>query len=65
MPTKRRVWTASYAAGAAMCLGHGFASLDPAKTAGTNADWILVTLCLVPGLVLPVATVRQAEKRGG
>ena len=40
----RRLWNIIYSAGAVYCFAAGYATLSPANSADTNADFVFVTL---------------------
>lgn len=69
VPTNPRLWKGAYAVGAVLYVLGGITALKPANTAGTNADWFLVAVApligvLATGVVLPGASLWFAKRRG-
>lgn len=69
VPTNPRLWKWAYTAGAVLCVLGGISALKPANTAGTNADWFLVAVAPLIGVLAtvfapPGASVWFAKRRG-
>ena len=59
-----RIWPFIYLAGAILCVIGGYGSLAPAQTAGTNADWIFITITLVSTSLFPLGAMAFSRLRG-
>jgi len=59
-----QAWKLIYAIGGAGFLVSGYTSLDPASTAGTNSDWVFVTLSFVSSCVFPLVAMAYSRRKG-
>jgi len=59
----RKAWKFIYLAGAVLCIFGGYNSLSPARTAGTNADWVFVTIAFVATSIFPLAAMAYSRRR--
>ena len=60
----RKIWPFIYLVGAVLCVIGGYGSLAPAQTAGTNADWIFITITLVTTSLFPLGAMAFSRLRG-
>jgi hypothetical protein len=60
----KRIWPFIYVAAAILCVIGGYCSLAPKRTAGTNADWIFVTITLVFSSLMPLGTMAYSRRCG-
>ncbi len=57
MHSKIKIWRVVYAALAPIAVYSGYREMSPEATAGTNTDWVFVTITFVLMSVFPVAAL--------
>jgi hypothetical protein len=60
----RKFWPFIYFGSAVPCVIGGYESLLPEHTAGTNADWIFVTITFVTTCLFPLGAMAYSRRRG-
>jgi hypothetical protein len=59
-----RIWPFIYLTGAILSVIGGYRSLAPERVAGTNADWIFVTITLITTFLFPFGAMAYSRSRG-
>jgi len=62
--TMQKIWPYIYLTGALAFGFIGYHSLDPARTADTNADWIFVSISFVGTCLFPLISLTICRRRG-
>lgn len=59
-----QVWPFIYLASAILCVIGGYGSIAPERAAGTNADWIFVTITFISTGLFPLGAMAYSCRRG-
>jgi hypothetical protein len=60
----RRLWPFIYVLSSLLIPWGGYCSLDPAKTANTNADWVFVSIVFVMTCLFPLGAMAYSRRIG-
>jgi len=61
----QNVWKFVYLAAGVLCILGGYTSLAPERTAGTNSDWILVSIAFVTACFFPLMAMAYSHRCRG